>query len=395
MTHSNNPTNSDGRIARVTNPALEPDPFAARITAEGAATSPPIRPMASRGPAPIMKAPSRGPLIITAVVAVAAAAAFGIYYVHYLAPFEWTDDAVIECHVAPVAAQVPGRVEQLLVLDNQQVKKGDLLLSIDPSDYEAALLQARANLTAARSRVLQANAQLAADQAKVEQEKAMIAAVDAEATRSIADQKRFEAVGTGGVSQSQIDLASAQATAAEAQAAVARNREKAAEAQLGLSQAGVETAAAVVQQGQAAVRQAELNVSYTKVYAPQDGRVTRRTAEQGAYISAGMPLMAIVPQAVWVIANFKETQLTYMHPGNPVDIKVDAYPQHVFKGHVDSIQAGTGARFSLFPPENATGNFIKVVQRVPVKILFDEADLAGADLPLGPGMSVEPEVRVK
>jgi membrane fusion protein (multidrug efflux system) len=342
-----------------------------------------------------MKAPSRGPLIITAVVAVAAAAAFGIYYVHYLAPFEWTDDAVIECHVAPVAAQVPGRVEQLLVLDNQQVKKGDLLLSIDPSDYEAALLQARANLTAARSRVLQANAQLAADQAKVEQEKAMIAAVDAEATRSIADQKRFEAVGTGGVSQSQIDLASAQATAAEAQAAVARNREKAAEAQLGLSQAGVETAAAVVQQGQAAVRQAELNVSYTKVYAPQDGRVTRRTAEQGAYISAGMPLMAIVPQAVWVIANFKETQLTYMHPGNPVDIKVDAYPQHVFKGHVDSIQAGTGARFSLFPPENATGNFIKVVQRVPVKILFDEADLAGADLPLGPGMSVEPEVRVK
>jgi len=376
MTHSNNPTNSDGRIARVTNPALEPDPFAARITAEGAATSPPIRPMASRGPAPIMKAPSRGPLIITAVVAVAAAAAFGIYYVRYLAPFEWTDDAVIECHVAPVAAQVPGRVEQLLVLDNQQVKKGDLLLSIDPSDYEAALLQARANLTAARSRVLQANAQLAADQAKVEQEKAMIAAVDAEATRSIADQKRFEAVGTGGVSQSQIDLASAQATAAEAQAAVARNREKAAEAQLGLSQAGVETAAAVVQQGQAAVRQAELNVSYTKVYAPQDGRVTRR-------------------KAVWVIANFKETQLTYMHPGNPVDIKVDAYPQHVFKGHVDSIQAGTGARFSLFPPENATGNFIKVVQRVPVKILFDEADLAGADLPLGPGMSVEPEVRVK
>jgi membrane fusion protein (multidrug efflux system) len=108
-----------------------------------------------------------------------------------------------------------------------------------------------------------------------------------------------------------------------------------------------------------------------------------------------MPMMAIVPQAVWVIANFKETQLTYMHPGNPVDIKVDAYPQHVFKGHVDSIQAGTGARFSLFPPENATGNFIKVVQRVPVKILFDEADLAGADLPLGPGMSVEPEVRVK
>jgi len=176
---------------------------------------------------------------------------------------------------------------------------------------------------------------------------------------------------------------------------VSRNKILAAEAQAALSQASIDTAQANVEQNEAAVRQAELNLSYAKVTAPENGRVTRRTVEQGAFVQVGQSLLAIVPHAVWVVANFKETQLELMRTGQPVDIKVDAYPHHDFTGHVDSIQTGSGARFSLFPPENATGNYIKVLQRVPVKIVFDETGLLDPTLILGPGMSVEPKVRVK
>ena len=160
-----------------------------------------------------------------------------------------------------------------------------------------------------------------------------------------------------------------------------------------MSAAGVETAIAAVQQAEARLQQAELNLSYTTVVAPEDGRVTRRVVEKGAYIQPGQSLMAIVPPRYWVVANFKEIELTHMRVGQPVEIEVDAYPDCKLKGHVESIQSGAGARFSLFPPENATGKYIKVVQRVPVKILFDE--LPENDLALGPGMSVVPKVRVK
>src|SRR5262249_39316083 len=154
----------------------------------------------------------------------------------------------------------------------------------------------------------------------------------------------------------------------------------------------IATAEANIGQNKAAVRQADLNLSYTKVTAPEAGRVTRRVVERGNYIQPGQSLLAIVPKNIWVIANYKETQLTHMRPGQPVTVEVDAYPQFKFKGHVDSIQHGAGARFSLFPPENATGNYIKVVQRVPVKIVLDDA--SQSDLALGPGMSVVPKVRV-
>jgi membrane fusion protein (multidrug efflux system) len=177
-----------------------------------------------------------------------------------------------------------------------------------------------------------------------------------------------------------------------AQVEVARNKALAADAQAGLSQAAIETARAAIAENAAAVRQAELNLSYTKITAPEAGRVTRRSVEPGAYVQPGQSLLALVPAQYWVVANFKETQLTRMKIGQPVTLKVDAYPGHQFTGRVDSIQAGAGARFSLFPPENATGNFIKVVQRVPVKIVFDTAP--DAQFLIGPGMSVEPQVRV-
>jgi membrane fusion protein (multidrug efflux system) len=319
--------------------------------------------------------------------------ATGVYYFRFVAPYESTDNAFIEGNVIPMASQVPGRVAELLVKDNQAVKQGDVILKIDPRDYEASLAQARADLAAARSRVEQAKAQVDANEAKVAQAQATVVAADAENQRAADDLKRYESVESSAVSKSAFDLAQSQARAASANLEAARSQAKATEADVTLSEAGVETASATVQQAEAKLRQAELNLSYTEVIAPDDGRVTRRVVEKGAYIQPGQALMAIVPHRYWIIANFKETQLTHMRVGQPVDVVVDAYPDHKFKGHIESIQSGTGARFSMFPPENATGNYIKVVQRIPVKIVCD--DVPSDEFALGPGMSVEPTVRVK
>jgi membrane fusion protein (multidrug efflux system) len=330
--------------------------------------------------------------VAIASVLVIGAAAWA-YYTSRIAPYESTDDATLEGHVIPIAPQVSGRVAKLSIQDNQEVKQGELLLEIDPRDYEARLAQARADLTAANSRLDQARAQLSVDQAKVEQERANIGGAEAQARYAELDWKRNLAIGSNAVSQSQIDLAATQSLAAAAQLEVARNRFLEVQAQVELSKANVETASANVLQSEAAVRQTELNLSYTKVIAPEDGRVTRRTVEAGAFVQPGQALLTIVPHDIWVVANFKETQLTHMRPGQPVSIHVDAYPNQELTGHIDSIQTGSGARFSLFPPENATGNYIKVLQRVPVKIVFNDSSLT--ELVLGPGMSVEPKVRVK
>jgi membrane fusion protein, multidrug efflux system len=331
--------------------------------------------------------------IIAGLAALFVAATVGTYYFVFVAPYESTDDAFIEAHVTPIAPQVSGRVEKVLVRDNQFVNAGDVLLQIDPSDYQAKLDQVHANLSSAESQVAQANAQFTLDQAKVEQQKANVIAAQAEAGRAGADSKRYEEIGTSGVSESQIQLADTQARSADAQLTVARNKELAAESQVTLDQANIEAAAAAVKSSQAAVRQAELDLSYTQVKAHESGFVTHRSVEADSYVQPGEALLAIVPNNVWVVANFKETQLTHMQPGQPVTLRVDAYPRTRFTGHVDSIQAGAGARFSLLPPENASGNYVKVVQRVPVKITIDnETDTHHV---LGPGMSVVPEVRVK
>jgi membrane fusion protein (multidrug efflux system) len=327
------------------------------------------------------------------VVALVALVAGSIYYFHFIAPYESTDDAFIEAHVIPIAPQVAGRVAQLFVRDNQEVKQGDVLVQIGTSDFQAKLDQEHAGLAATRSRFDQANAQFTVDLAKVEQEKANVAVAEAMAKQAEADNKRYQAAGDFAVSKSQLDLAATQARSAEAQADAARNQELAAEAQAGLDKASIQTAAAEIQNSEANVRQAGLNLSYTEVKAPEAGYVTHRTVEAGAYVQTGQALLAIVPRQVWVVANFKETQLSHMQAGQPVKVKVDAYPQITFHGHVDSIQHGSGPSFSLLPPENASGNFVKIVQRVPVKIVID--DTAAANYVLGPGMSVEPEVRVK
>ena len=331
--------------------------------------------------------------LITGAAVLIVGGAIIFYYLRYVAPYESTDDAFIDGYVTLISPRVPGQVARLMVTDNQEVKAGDGLVEIDPRDYETSLAQAKADLTATGSRAIQSRAQVKVSEAKVAQAQAAVTAAEAEAQRANDDLKRYQSVESRAVSKSALDLAQAQARSANANLEAARSQTNATEADVALSEAGVETATAAVQQAEAKLQQAGLNLSYTKIIAPIDGRVTARTVQAGNYVQPGQALLALVPKDVWVVANFKETQLTRMKPGQPVELTVDAYPNRKFKGKVDSLQAGTGARFSLLPPENAVGNYIKVVQRVPVKIVFDE--LLPADLDIAPGMSVVPKVKIK
>jgi len=335
----------------------------------------------------------RRKILIAGIAALILLIAVIFYYCVFIAPYESTDDAFIDGYVTLISPRVPGQVTQLLVTDNQEVKAGDELVEIDPRDYEAGLAQAKADLAAAQSKSDQSQAQVKVSEARVAQAQAAVTAAGAEAQRADDDLKRYQSVESKAVSQSAIDLAQAQAQSADANLQAAYSQTNAAEADVTLSEAGVETATAAIQQAEAKLQQAELNVSYTKIIAPMDGRITARTVQQGNYVQPGQALLALVPRDVWVTANFKETQLTYMKPGQPVELRIDAYPNRKFKGKVDSLQAGTGARFSLLPPENAVGNYIKVVQRVPVKIVFDEE--MPTNLDIAPGMSVVPTVKVK
>lgn len=332
-------------------------------------------------------------LLVIGVTAFAVLALAVVYYVFFIAPYESTDDAFIDGYVNILSSRVSGQVQQLLVTDNQQVSEGDVLVELDPRDYETSLANARADLATAQSRSDEAQAQVKVSDAKVAQAQAAVTAAEAENQRAADDLTRYDSVETRAVSRSVYDRAQSEARSAKADLEAARSLVTAAQAEEVLSKAAVETASATVQQAQARVHQAELNLSYTKIIAPVAARVTARTVYVGNYVQPGQALLALVPKDVWVTANFKETQLTCMRPGQPVELSVDAYPKQKFKGRVDSLQAGSGARFSLLPPENAVGNYVKVVQRVPVKILFDE-DLP-TNLDIAPGMSVVPEVKVK
>lgn len=333
---------------------------------------------------------------------------FGIRYVAYALSSESTDDAFIEAHVTPISPKVAGQIVAVSVNDNQDVKEGDLLVEIDPRDYEARLVQARAALdgATAQHKVAQINLeksrlQLTSVQADAAQSAARVAAAEAQAVRADADWRRArELLQTGAIAQQDLDSAQATARSANADLEAARRKTASDEAlaaeaqqQLAHDQVQIDLAATMIEQAQATARLAELQLSYTKILAPRDGRVTERSVERGSYVQEGQVLLALVPHDVWVVANFKESQLTHMRPGQPAAIRVDSYPGVRYRGHVDSVQTGSGARFSLLPPENAVGNYVKVVQRVPVKIVFDAPPDDGHLL--GPGMSVVPVVQVQ
>jgi membrane fusion protein, multidrug efflux system len=278
-------------------------------------------------------------------------------------------------------------VIRLNVDDNTPVNAGDILLEIDPADFQAKVDQAHAGVETARAAEEQAAASVLRAQAAIGEATASLSAAEAEARRRTSDVKRYTAMGTDGVSEQQLDTARAAADVADQQREAAGKKVAASEADLNVSKAAVASAHARTADAEAQLRFAELQLQYTKVVAPETGRITKRNVESGSFVSTGQPLMAIVPVDCWVVANFKEVQLEHMRPGQPAEIRVDAFPDLRLRGRVDSIQSGTGSRFQLLPPENATGNWVKVVQRVPVKVVLDRGQ-DGARL-LAMGMSVE------
>jgi membrane fusion protein, multidrug efflux system len=380
-------------------------------------------------------------LIIVALVILV-----GVFFLwRYLGSYESTDDAQIDGHVNSVSARISGHVSKLNVDDNQYVEKGTVLVEIDPADYEVAAAQARAEyadaqaqasaaginvpitsvntesqVSGAQAEVSSAQAGIAAARQQFEAAKSQVAQADANNTKAQNDLARYkQLIDKQEISQQQYDQAVASAQAAFATLQAARATADAAAAQIRqaqskLQQAGADlrtadtapqqmrvtqaralSAKANAEQKKAQLDQAGLNLQYTKILAPVNGIVSNRTVEVGQNVQPGQEMMKVIPVDdgdLWVTANFKETQLRNIRPGQAVDISVDANGK-TYKGKVDSVAGASGARFSLLPPENATGNYVKVVQRVPVKILFNPGEIKGREL--RPGMSVTPKVWIK
>jgi len=361
--------------------------------------------------------------------------------------WESTDDAQIDGHIYPISARVGGQVVKVSFDDGQFVHKGDVLVQIDPTDYKVALERAQAdyqdasaNVQAAEANVpiasigsasqinstsadvLAAQAGVSGAQKQMEAAQAQVTEAEANATKLNADVERYRLLlGKKEIAAQQFDQAVASATSANATVAARKASLLAAQEQVRIEQQRVlqakanwsnaqatpkqveatraRAAAAVAQQqrSKAALDQAQLNLNYTTIVAPVDGIVGKRSVQVGQNVAPGQDLMAVVPlREIWVTANFKETQLAKMQPGQPVTIKVDTYGGRKWQAHVSSIGGATGAKYSLLPPENATGNYVKVVQRIPVRIDFDGSDKPdfNSDALLRPGMSVDPDVKV-
>jgi membrane fusion protein, multidrug efflux system len=416
-----------------------------------------------------------------------AAGTFGYRYWQHASTHQETDNATVAGHVHQVSSRIPGTVGEVLVSDNQLVQPGQLLVKLDPRDYqskvqqaEAALQNARrqaqaaeanialtsqttsgkttqaqgdvsgavASISTAQAAVKEAQAGIPAAQADVKlaqagipAAQAQVAQANANLAKAQADYNRYNSLfQTGaiarqqldtakanydvavaqksaavqGVEQAQAKLASARVGVAQAQSRLAQAQESvtSAQAKLAASKGGLqqatasgqdttvkrsqyEAAKAAIAQSEASLKDAQLQLSYANITAPSAGRVGKKNVEIGNRVQVGTPLLAIVNNEYWVIANFKETQLEKMQPGQPVEIKLDSFPHHTFIGHVDSISPASGAQFALLPPDNATGNFTKIVQRIPVKVVFDQKSIQGYDSRITPGMSAEVSIEVK
>jgi membrane fusion protein (multidrug efflux system) len=331
---------------------------------------------------------------------------FGLAYLITAFTHESTDDAFIAAHVVSIAPRVAGQISTVHVFDNEMVRSNDLLVEIDSADYStvAAQKQSSADAAEANYKTMLASLDLmtvkvATAEATADQSKADADAIQATDARAQADFQRSQELRKQNTISAQ-EFDAAQASISEADANLAAAKQKAiadtsrineARAQLEATKASITMASALFRQAQTTVQSAQLDLSYTRIFAPCDGRVTRKAVEPGNYVQVGQQLMSIVPTDIWVVANFKESQLKKMKPGQPAFVAIDALGRSL-RAHVDSVQAGSGAAFSLLPPENATGNYVKVVQRVPVKILFDEP--LPTDHTIGPGLSVAPSVRI-
>jgi len=334
------------------------------------------------------------PVVTAIVVCVLIAAAIGgLMYWLDARHYESTDDAFIAARSFSVASKVGGYVTDVPVTDNQHVNAGDLLARIDERDYKIAVDQAKAQVAVGEANVHNIEAQIESQKEQIAQAKAQVDQTQAQLDFAQQEEARARDLvekGAGTVQreqQTRSDLQAQQANMARAKAALTA-------AELGIKtlQAQLESAKGSLQQAQAQLDQANLNLQYTAVVAAESGHVVKLSAAKGTFVTAGQSLMMFVPDKVWVVANYKETQLADMRPGQPVEIRIDAYPSRKLTGRITSVQPGSGTAFSLLPAENATGNYVKVVQRVPVRIDIDNWP---ADLPVGPGMSVVPWAKVR
>lgn len=297
----------------------------------------------------------------------------GYFMVLDASKYESTEDAYVETHTVQIAPKVSGQVVEMYVTDNQKVKEGDLVAQIDDTDYKVKLAEITARYESALL--------------KQKGAKAYFNSADSDIKLAKKNLDRYSELYKAGAA-SKLEYDNAKAKYDGAQAALTQAHESL------LSKENNRVADADLKQLAALKKQAEINLSYTKIYAPQSGSVTNKAIEKGAYVQIGQPLFVIVPENVWVVANFKENQLKNMKVGQNVEIKVDTYPDKKFEGKIDSIQRISGAKSSLFPPENAVGSFVKIVQRIPVKIVFTE-NIDPDKYTIVSGMSVEPRVRVK
>jgi len=389
--------------------------------------------------------PSNRRFIVIGVIVLLVLA--GVFFYWRSTFTEDTDDAQVDGNLYQISSRIQGHVVKVNVSDNQMVKQGDVLAEIDPADYQVALDQAEADLAAAQAQYVQAStnvpitstnvntavttssADVQGAQAQVLQSQKQVDAANARVVQATANSKKADddvaryapLVAKDVISKQQYDAAVAAAAASKAQVAeaeagvlayqngVTSAQQKLAQAeaqskqsvtnrtgQLRVEQSRAQAAAAQVKQAQARVEQARLNLSYTKIVAPTDGIVNKKNVQVGANLSAGQDLMTIIPLTdLWVTANFKETQLEHMQACQKVELKVDAYGGRKFSGVVRQIGGATGSQLSLFPPENATGNYVKVVQRIPVRIDFTNLDNEDKDRVLRPGLSVTPDIAVK
>jgi len=348
-----------------------------------------------------------GIIIMVATILVGAVILF--FYLRYKATHITTDDAYIDGRIHTIAARIKGAVNGISVQDNQQVKKGDLLIEIDPADYDVKVSEAssgvhaeKSNLAEVEARIQVAKMQMAELKASIETAKANLELQEANVQQAEKDARRAENLyKLDTISKDRYEKTQTAYTVNLAQA-------KAAQEQLKQAEKALETQASVVKQAEALrasqlsvigekeakLAAARLSYGYTKIYAPADGYITRKSAEVGNQIEVGQPLMAVVAlNDIWVTANYKETQLENVRPGQKVKFTVDTYPGKKFTGKIESIMSGTGAVFSLFPPENATGNYVKVVQRIPVKIVPDKE--TDTEHVLRIGMSVVSTILIK
>ena len=351
------------------------------------------------GGQPDQKRPmSRGKKILYAFIGLMVLAtlvtAAVLYYLHSR-HYETTDDAFIDGNISQVSAQVSGRVIRIAFADNQEVTAGQVLLELDPRDFQVRLDQARSQLVQAEASAAQARAQLGLQQANVDQAQANVRVTEADLGQAQADLARYRAIDPKAITKQQLDNQAASTKSAAARLDANRQAVAGARAQAEAQRAAVAAQDAAVEQAKVAVRNAELQLSYTTVTAPADGQVTKRTVELGNVVSVGQSLLAVVQDAMWVTANFKETQLAAMREGQYVRVHVDACPGVDLDAKVGSFQGGSGQVFSSLPAENATGNFVKVVQRLPVRVNFEDGADARKKCRMAPGMSVDPRVTVR